>query len=154
MHPTHICLSLPSASPPTIEFLPFTLRAYAFAHSPQQDKVTLKLFQTVVQAGKLERGLDLLDRLHLEKSYDIAATIAGRHDKLVDMIEAARDDKFADPEDDDVSDYGSQSMASAAATTTTTAKTAHVSPISDAKRLFEYSSNPMQSNKKQRRGIF
>lgn len=60
------------------------------------------MFAAVVEANKLERALDLVDRLHLEKSYDLAMTIADSHRKLVDRIEEARDRKFgvADEEED------------------------------------------------------
>lgn len=73
-----------------------------------QDKVTLKIFAGTVEAGKLERALDLVERLHLEKSYDLAMTIADNHRKLVDRIEEAKDRRFGsdyanfptdDPED-------------------------------------------------------
>lgn len=60
-----------------------------------QDKVTLKLFAATVDEGKLETALDLVDRLHLEKSYDLAIRLADRHDKLADMIEDAKERKFA-----------------------------------------------------------
>jgi hypothetical protein len=43
-----------------------------------QDKVTLKLFMAIATAGKLEMDLDLVDRLHLEKSFGIAMTVADR----------------------------------------------------------------------------
>lgn len=65
-----------------------------------QDKVTLKLFAATVDAGKLEAALDLVDRLHLEKSYDLAIRLADRHDKLADMIEDAKDRKFGIAEGD------------------------------------------------------
>jgi chromosome transmission fidelity protein 4 len=63
----------------------------------------LKLFAATVEAGKLERALDLVDRLHLEKSYDLAITLADRHDKLADMIEDAKERRFA--VDDNQGDY-------------------------------------------------
>jgi chromosome transmission fidelity protein 4 len=59
-----------------------------------QDKVTLKMFASIVEAGKLERALDLVERLHLEKSYDLAMTIADQHRKLVDRIEEVKDRRF------------------------------------------------------------
>ena len=43
----------------------------------------------MVDANKLERALDLVDRLHLEVSFNLAIQIAGRHDKLADLIEEA-----------------------------------------------------------------
>lgn len=63
---------------------------------PSQDKVTLKMFATVVEAGKLERALDLVDRLHLEKSFDLAMKLADKHHKLVDLIEEAKDRRFGE----------------------------------------------------------
>lgn len=57
------------------------------------------MFATTVEAGKLERALDLVERLHLEKSLNLAMTIADSHRKLVDLIEDVKDRKFA-PADD------------------------------------------------------
>ena len=58
-----------------------------------------------MEAGKQERALDLVDRLHLEKSYDVAMAIADRHRKLVDRIESRKDAKFVQfPLDDDGDD--------------------------------------------------
>jgi chromosome transmission fidelity protein 4 len=75
-----------------------------------QDKVTLQLYRAMVEAGKLERALDLVHRLHLEKSFDIAITMADRlnHRNLSDRIENVKDrwlslidaDQPADEEDD------------------------------------------------------
>ena len=70
----------------------------------QVDKVTLKLFATTVEAGKLERALDLVDRLQLEKSYDLAMVLAEQHNKLVDFIEDAKESKFGGPVDDEGED--------------------------------------------------
>jgi chromosome transmission fidelity protein 4 len=63
----------------------------------QVDKVTLKFFMATVESGKLESALDLTNRLHLEKSFDIAVTIAERmnHRNLSDRIEEVKDRKFA-----------------------------------------------------------
>jgi len=57
--------------------------------------VTLKLFAATVEAGKLERALDLVHRFQLEKSYEIAMVIADKHDKLVDFIEEAKENRFS-----------------------------------------------------------
>ena len=46
--------------------------------SAQVDKVTLKLFMQIVQSSKVERGLDLAERLHLEKSYYLAVKAVDR----------------------------------------------------------------------------
>jgi hypothetical protein len=69
-----------------------------FLFTIYQDKVTLKMFAAIVEAGKLERALDLVERLHLEKSFEIAMTIADNHRKLVDFIEDVKDRRFP-PED-------------------------------------------------------
>ena len=47
----------------------------------------------------------MVERLHLEKSYDLAMTIADNHRKLVDRIEEAKERRFGsdfatDPTDD------------------------------------------------------
>jgi chromosome transmission fidelity protein 4 len=52
------------------------------------------MFAAVVEAGKLESALDLVERLHLEKSFEIAMTIADHHRKLVDFIEDVKDRRF------------------------------------------------------------
>lgn len=62
------------------------------------------MFAALVEAGKLERALDLVERLHLEKSFEIAMTIADNHRKLVDFIEDVKDRRFQtmyDNTDDD-----------------------------------------------------
>jgi siroheme synthase (precorrin-2 oxidase/ferrochelatase) len=66
------------------------------------------MFAAIVEAGKLERALDLVERLHLEKSFEIAMAIADNHRKLVDFIEDAKERRFPILEADDVespSDY-------------------------------------------------
>jgi len=71
--------------------------------SAQVDKVTLKLFVEFMQGGKLERALDLTQRLHLEKSFDIAADISDRmnHQDFSDRIIDAKEDRFQAPQDDE-----------------------------------------------------
>jgi len=71
--------------------------------SAQVDKITLKLFMQIVRTGKVERALDLIQRLHLEQSYDIAIQAADRvgHRKLSDRIEEAKLQKFQ-PLDEDM----------------------------------------------------
>jgi hypothetical protein len=62
------------------------------------------MFVSIVQSGKLERALDLVDRLHLEKSYDLAMTIADKHRKLVSLIEDKKTHRFrsyGEDEDED-----------------------------------------------------
>lgn len=58
--------------------------------------MTLKLFATVVQAGKVERGFDLVQRLHSEKAMDLAIQMADRvgHRKLSDRIEEVKLQKY------------------------------------------------------------
>ena len=48
----------------------------------------------MVDANKIERAADLVDRLHNELSFDLAIQIAGRHDKLADIIDDAKFRKF------------------------------------------------------------
>ncbi|KAL7536855.1 hypothetical protein ACHAXR_009745 [Thalassiosira sp. AJA248-18] len=71
----------------------------------QVDRLTLTLFKTVVQAGKVERGFDLIRRLHNEKSYDVAIQMADRvgHRKLSDRIEEVKFQRFPplDEEEED-----------------------------------------------------
>jgi chromosome transmission fidelity protein 4 len=52
------------------------------------------MFASAIAAGKLERALDLTERLHLEKSFDLAMTIADNHRKLVSLIEKSKEKKF------------------------------------------------------------
>jgi chromosome transmission fidelity protein 4 len=74
----------------------------------QVDKVTLKLFMNMADAGKVESALDLVDRLHLEKSFEIAITVADRlnHRNLSDRIVDKKEARFMvdDPMDDFVQD--------------------------------------------------
>ena len=65
------------------------------------------MFAAVVEAGKLERALDLVHRLHLEKSFDLAMKIGALHHKLVDLIEEAKDCRFGGQDDDDEQEKGS-----------------------------------------------
>lgn len=67
----------------------------------KQDKVTLKLFAAMVDANKLERALDLVGRLHLEKSYEIAIQLADRHHTLADLVEEAKIQRFAVEEEEE-----------------------------------------------------
>lgn len=62
------------------------------------------MFASTVEAGKLERALDLVERLHLEKSYELAMAIADSHRKLVDLIEDAKERKFLPDEQEDYED--------------------------------------------------
>ncbi len=70
--------------------------------------MTLKLFMNMADAGKVESALDLVDRLHLEKSFEIAITVADRlnHRNLSDRIVDKKEARFMvdDPMDDFVQD--------------------------------------------------
>jgi hypothetical protein len=59
--------------------------------------VTLRLFHESLQANLYERALDVVSRLHLEKSFDIALTISEqfRSRALLDRIELIKIAKFA-----------------------------------------------------------
>ena len=54
----------------------------------------------MVDANKVERAADLVERLHNEVSFDLAIRIAGRHDKLADIVEQAKFNKFSPPDDE------------------------------------------------------
>ena len=71
------------------------------ALSAQVDKVTLKMFAAAVEAGKLERAVDLVERLHLEQSFDLAMQLADHHHRLVDLIEDAKNNRFGEDEHDE-----------------------------------------------------
>lgn len=60
------------------------------------DKVTLKLYFTHLQNGKLENAYDLAQRLHLEKSFEIAMEAADRsgYSRLSDRIHDVREHRF------------------------------------------------------------
>ena len=62
----------------------------------------MKLFQVVVQAGKVERAYDLVQRLHSEKLLDIAITYADRQGqrKLSDRIEEYKLQKYPTIDDE------------------------------------------------------
>ena len=68
--------------------------------------MTLKLFNEIIKAGKVERALSLVHRFHLEKSYDIAIQVSDRmgHRKLSDFIEDSKLQRFPSVEDDDLFD--------------------------------------------------
>lgn len=66
--------------------------------------MVLKLFASVVQSGKMDRALDLIDRLHLEKSYELAIKLSSGHHRLMDSIEDAKDRKFGRLQDDTLAD--------------------------------------------------
>jgi hypothetical protein len=61
-----------------------------------KDKVTLKLFEAALRAGKVERALDLMERLHSELALDLAMKFADRanHSRLADRIEQKKAQKF------------------------------------------------------------
>lgn len=78
----------------------------------QVDKVTLKLFFTFAQEGKVEKALDLAHRLNMEKSLDIATTASERCNqrKLADKIMHLKDSRFyhksEEQEDDEYEEDG------------------------------------------------
>jgi len=69
----------------------------------QVDKVTLKLFAGMMDEGKVERALDLVDRLHLPKSFEIAARMAEHNRRVADFIEDAKH-RYFHHEGNDLSD--------------------------------------------------
>lgn len=71
----------------------------------QVDKCTLKHFSSIVQAGKVERGYDIVRRLHSEKAMDLAIQMADRvgHRKLCDRIEDLKLQRYP-PMEEDMSD--------------------------------------------------
>ena len=66
----------------------------------QVDKITIKLFAAMVEAGKYDGALELVSRLHSKKSYDIAMRYADRHNnKLAAEIEVEMKFKFGEEDD-------------------------------------------------------
>ena len=53
----------------------------------------------------MERALDLVNRFNLEKTFDLAITLADRNPKLADLIEEARDRKFYNDRQHEDVDY-------------------------------------------------
>lgn len=78
----------------------FKISGFQYLKSLKQDKVTLKLFAGMMDEGKVERALDFVDRLHLPKSYEIAARMAEHNRKVADLIEDAKYKNFPDEEND------------------------------------------------------
>ena len=75
---------------------PFANHIVCVIENLLQDKCTLRLFNSVVQAGKVERGFDLVRRLHSEKAMDLAIQCADRigHRKLNDRIEELKEQRY------------------------------------------------------------
>ena len=75
------------------------------------DKITLKLFNTFVSARKVERALDLANRFHTEKTFDVAIMAADRMNlgRLCEKLEEIKNQKFPplEEEEDDFGDEGS-----------------------------------------------
>ena len=71
--------------------------------------MTLKLFMEIMKTGKLERALSLMNRLHLEKSFDIAIDSSDRmgHRKLSDKIEEIKLQRFPSVDDEEFFDDNS-----------------------------------------------
>lgn len=65
--------------------------------------MTLSLFSNVVSAGKVERAFDLVQRLHSEKSFEVAIQMADRvgHRKLSDRIEEVKLQRYPPIEESD-----------------------------------------------------
>ena len=76
-----------------------------------QDKVTIKLFAALAEAGKQEAALELTDRLHLAKSREVCIKYADRLGltKLADKI----NERFEqDQESDFLENYPGQTASS------------------------------------------
>lgn len=73
----------------------------------QVDKVTLKLFFTFAQEGKVEKAFDLAHRLNLEQSFQIAVTASERCNqrKLADRISDLMESRFHDEEEEEESNH-------------------------------------------------
>ena len=80
---------------------------------PSQDKVTIKLFAALAEAGKQEAALELTDRLHLSKSREVCIKYADRlgQTKLADKI-TERFDHQQDQESDLLGNYPGQTASS------------------------------------------
>jgi chromosome transmission fidelity protein 4 len=113
----------------------------------RQDKITLKLFAALVDAGKLEAALDLVDRLHLEMSYDLAIRIADRHDKLADEIETAKNNRFesTSAEDDGYGDVDDDGYYASTSTGTTSRR--QISPETQKRSVLQEESTGHVSKK-------
>ena len=70
------------------------------------DKVTLKLLFKMIESGKPESALDLVSRLHLEESFDIAEKAADRsnHRKLSDRIYSIRKARYTEQDEESYND--------------------------------------------------
>ena len=64
----------------------------------------MKLFAGMMDEGKVERALDLVDRLHLPKSYVIAARMAEHNRKVANLIDDAKYKNFPHEEVDSLDD--------------------------------------------------
>jgi chromosome transmission fidelity protein 4 len=73
------------------------------------DKVTLKLLYNKICDGRLDAALGLIQRLHLEDTFDVAIKMADRHrqNKLASLIEEEKLRRFSaeEGEDGDYDDY-------------------------------------------------
>lgn len=72
----------------------------------QVDKITLKLIFKMVEISKVDAVLDLVNRLHLERSFEIAMEAADRSNlrRLSDRIFSMKEARFDLNEDDVVDD--------------------------------------------------
>lgn len=73
----------------------------------QVDKVSLKLYFTLIENGLSERALDVVKRLHNEKSMDVAITAADQKglSKLSDNIIDLKEERFNQDFDEDNDQY-------------------------------------------------
>jgi len=69
----------------------------------QVDKLNLQLFIQMAQASKLEAALDLVNRFHLEKSFELAMNAADKlnYRKLSDRIYDMMGQKYSSNQDDE-----------------------------------------------------
>jgi chromosome transmission fidelity protein 4 len=125
----------------------------------QVDKITLKLFFKMIEVSKLEAALDLVNRLHLEQSFEIAMTAADRSNyrKLSDRIFTMREQRFNSNQDDDFSDDDDQGSYDGSITTfsresnivdTRRVKVSPEAPLSKQKMKHQDESSPKPKSRK------
>jgi hypothetical protein len=102
-----------------------------------QDKVTIKTLAAYIEEGKLERALDLVKRLHLEKSFDIVMALCDNHRNLVALIETAKEKKFANITDDGSSSSEDEEYAGTHESGTYNNDGRHITPETRDKRSRE-----------------
>ncbi len=77
----------------------------------QVDRITLRLFHRMIEAGKVESALDLTRRLYQEESFEAAILIADKSNqrKLSDHIYSIKGEKFSRFEEDQYMDEDAES---------------------------------------------